>query len=86
MARTWMILLAFMAVLGQPDDDAWHVEASDEGTFHVHLDGGNSAALLVRNAMASVPATPQGPPDMATAALPSPTIAGLLRPPMPRSS
>ena len=63
------------------DDGAMHVDETDEGGFHVHLDGANSAALPAGLSSRPALAMPQGPPDWEPRAHPSPTIDGLLRPP-----
>jgi hypothetical protein len=63
------------------DDRGMHVNESDEGAFHVHLDGANSAALPAGLFPPAALAIPQGPPPWEPRAHPSPTIDGLLRPP-----
>ena len=64
------------------DDGGMHVDdASDEGAFHVHLDGANLAALAPALPSPAVASVPQAPPKWEPRAHPSPTIDGLLRPP-----
>lgn len=63
------------------DDGDMHVDQEDAGSFHVHLDGANSAALPAVLSARAVPAMPQDPPGWKPRAHLSPTIDGLLRPP-----
>ncbi len=63
------------------DDGGMHVEDADEGAFHFHVDGANSAALPAELSARDAPAMPHGPPGWEPRAHLSPTIDGLLRPP-----
>jgi hypothetical protein len=63
------------------DGGGMHVDETDDGDFHVHLDGANSAALPSALSARAALATPQGRPQWRPRAHRSPTMAGLLRPP-----
>lgn len=63
------------------DDGDMHADDADEGGFHVHLDGANSAALPAATAARPAPTQPKGQPRWEPRLHLSPTIDGLLKPP-----